>query len=67
MSQNKQWMRPPAEQAVHSPVVRNQIIHAQLSKYVTKFRLPPHPCESVPRIWRANIFFDKTGSEMTRI
>jgi hypothetical protein len=35
-----------------------------LLKYVTKFRLPPHPCESV-RIWRANIFFDKTGSEMT--
>jgi hypothetical protein len=28
----------------------------KVRKYVTKFRLPPHQCESVPRIWRANIF-----------
>jgi hypothetical protein len=38
----------------------------KLHKYVTKFSLPPHPCESVPRIWRANIFFDKTGSDDER-
>jgi hypothetical protein len=60
-----QWPRQPdATDAVGGAgtATWRQVFH--VSEYVTKFRLPPHPCDRY--IWRANIFFDKTGSEMTR-